>query len=83
MQPYFFPYLGYYQMVYEVERYVFLDDVSFIKRGFINRNAILLNSIRHDFSLPVRNASQHRDICEHEYMPDFSKFLKLLESAYR
>lgn len=83
MQPYFFPYIGYYQLAFEVEKYVFLDDVNFIKQGYINRNSILLQGRKHDFSIPVKNVSSFRKISEHEYNGDFSKFLKLIDSAYR
>lgn len=43
MQPYFFPYLGYWQLLSAVDKYVVYDDVAYIKGGWINRNNILLN----------------------------------------
>ena len=43
MQPYFFPYIGYWQLVNAVDKYVVFDDVNYIKRGWINRNRILFN----------------------------------------
>ena len=45
MQPYFFPYLGYYQMFNAVDKFVILDDVNYIKRGYINSNSILINGL--------------------------------------
>lgn len=83
MQPYFFPYIGYYQLAYEVERFVFLDDVNYIKKGYINRNAILLNGKRHEFSIPVSNISQNRAIKSHDYIGDYSDFMRLIEHAYK
>ena len=83
MQPYFFPYIGYYQLAYEVEKFVFLDDVNFIKKGYINRNAILLKGRRHQFSIPVVQVSQNRYISEHNYTGDFSSFLALVEQSYK
>jgi len=83
MQPYFFPYIGYYQLAYEVERFVFLDDVNYIKKGFINRNAILLQNERHEFSVPVEKISQNRAINKHNYTGEFSKFLSLIWQAYK
>lgn len=83
MQPYFFPYIGYYQLVYEVEKFVFLDDVTFIKQGFINRNSILLGGKRHEFSIPVSKISSYRLINDHQYLNDQSKFIKLIEQAYK
>ena len=44
MQPYFFPYLGYWQLINAVDKYVVYDDVTYIKGGWINRNNILLNN---------------------------------------
>ena len=57
MQPYFFPYLGYWQLMNAVDRYVVYDDVNFIKGGRINRNAILVQGQAHQ-SDPVRRQSQ-------------------------
>ena len=51
MQPYFFPYLGYWQALYAVDKYILLDDVTFIKQGFINRNSIL-NTVEHPRDIP-------------------------------
>ncbi|HCN67153.1 MAG TPA: hypothetical protein DIT03_02555, partial [Candidatus Accumulibacter sp.] len=42
MQPYFMPYIGYWQLVAAVDRMIVLDDVAFIRRGWINRNRILV-----------------------------------------
>lgn len=83
MQPYFFPYIGYYQLVYEAENFVFLDDVNWIKKGYINRNSICRNGDKVNFSIPVSKVSQNRKINEHDYTGDFSGFLKLVESAYK
>ena len=83
MQPYFFPYIGYYQLAYEVEKFVFLDDVTFIKQGYINRNSILLNGKRHEFSIPVSKISSYRKINDHQYLNEQSKFLKMIEQAYK
>ena len=50
MQPYFLPCIGYWQLMGAVDKYVILDDVNYIKRGWINRNRILLNGKDHIFS---------------------------------
>ncbi len=83
MQPYFFPYIGYYQLAYEVEKFVFLDDVNYIKKGYINRNSLLINGARHNFSIPISKISQNRTIRMHEYTGDFSSFIKLVEQNYK
>ncbi len=44
MQPYFFPYLGYWQLMNAVDQYIVYDDVNYIQQGWINRNYFLLNS---------------------------------------
>ena len=59
MQPYLFPYLGYYQLVHEVDKFVFYDDVTYIKRGYINRNSILSNNKAQRFTIPVPGMSQN------------------------
>lgn len=62
MQPYIFPYIGYFQMVKAVDKFVFYDDVNFIKRGWINRNKILINGKDNIFSIPLVKASQNISI---------------------
>ena len=64
MQPYLFPYLGYFQLVNAVDVFVFADDVNFIKRGFINRNRILLNKEEYYFTVPCIKLSQNKLINE-------------------
>ncbi len=83
MQPYFFPYIGYYQLAYEVEKFVFFDDVNYIKKGYINRNSILMNGALHQFTIPVVGVSQNKKINEHFYVGDFSQFLEKIRIAYR
>ena len=39
-QPYFFPYLGYFKLIESVDKFVFFDDVQYIRRGWVNRNKI-------------------------------------------
>ena len=52
MQPYLFPYLGYFQLISEVDEFWLLDDVQFIRRGWMNRNQILVGG-SHIFTIPV------------------------------
>lgn len=82
MQPYLFPYLGTFQLARRVDRYVFFDDVAFIKKGYIHRNAVLLDGHAHAFTAPVRQASQNRTIAEHDYVGDWQPLLALLRRAY-
>lgn len=86
MQPYFFPYVGYFQLLKAVDTFVILDDVNFIKRGWINRNNILLNGAPHLFSLPLDKPSQNRLICETKLnfpAKERERFLKTIHAAYK
>ncbi len=62
MQPYFLPYLGYFQLINAVDKFIFFDDIGFIKQGWIHRNNILLNRKRHRFTLPIQNISSFTSI---------------------
>lgn len=57
MQPYLFPYIGYFQMIKAVDKFVFYDDVNFIKQGWINRNRILLHGRDFMFTVPLEKAN--------------------------
>ncbi|WP_158784453.1 WbqC family protein [Pantoea sp. BAV 3049] len=83
MQPYFFPYLGYYQLAAGVDNFIFFDDVSYIKKGYINRNAILAAGQSCRFSLPVVNQSQNRAINQHDYVGNYQPFLQLIRQSYQ
>jgi hypothetical protein len=85
MQPYFFPYLGYFQLAAASSVFVFLDDVTFIKGGWINRNRFLVQGQAHTFSVPLRGASSHRLIGDVTIAEDTdwrTRFLRLLEQSY-
>ena len=85
MQPYFFPYLGYWQLINAVDKYVIFDDVNYINRGWINRNRILVDGQAKYFNLPISKASQNKLINETYINRDISllnKNLKTLEFAY-
>ena len=87
MQPYIFPYIGYFQLVHCVDRFVMYDDVSYIKQGWINRNKILLNGQEHIFTVPLKNASSFVTIANTELNKPLyeiwrAKFLKTLAQAY-
>jgi hypothetical protein len=64
MQPYLFPYIGYFQLINAVDKFVFYDDVNFIKRGWINRNRILVNNNDYMFTVPLNKISQNYTIGE-------------------
>ena len=64
MQPYFIPYIGYWQLMNAVDKYVVYDDVNFIKSGWINRNLILVNGKSKYFNIPMVGASSFKLINE-------------------
>lgn len=85
MQPYLFPYVGYFQLLHCADAFVALDDVAFIKKGWINRNRILVNRAAHLFTLPLAGSSQHRLIKDIDLLPDDRarrKLLATLQQAY-
>jgi hypothetical protein len=85
MQPYVFPYIGYFQLVHAADIFVFYDDVNFINRGWINRNRILINGKDQLFSIPCNDASQNRLIMDIELQNDpkvYQKLLATLKMAY-
>lgn len=84
MQPYFLPYIGYFQLMAMVDKFVVFDDVNFIQRGWINRNRLLMNGAPYTFTIPLSHASQNKLICdthiaETNWQP---KLLRTIEQAY-
>lgn len=62
MQPYFFPYLGYFQLISAVDKFIIFDDVQYIAKGWINRNRLLINGNIFLFTIPLEHASTNRNI---------------------
>ena len=83
MQPYFLPYIGYWQLINAVDKYVIYDDVQYIKGGWINRNNLLLNGGKFTFNLILNGASPNKLINEITILSNQSKLLKTIESAYK
>ena len=83
MQPYFMPYIGYFQLMAAVDKYVIFDDVNYIKRGWSARNNILVNGQKHLFSVTVEGGSQNNLYLQVRVIDDFNKFRKTLEMSYK
>jgi len=83
MQPYFLPYIGYWQLVNVVDKYVIYDDVNYINKGWINRNNILLNKQPFLFTLNLLGASQNKLINEISVDTNQTKLIKTFEIAYK
>lgn len=87
MQPYFFPYLGYWQLMNYVDRYVIYDNIQFTKNGWIRRNRILSGGTDKMFTLPLKRDSDYLDVCQRTLADDFAKeqtrLLRLIEASYK
>ena len=70
MQPYFVPYLGYFQLIHASDVFVSYDDVQYVRRGWMNRNRILSGGEAAWFTLPVAHAERTLSIREHHYVDD-------------
>ncbi|MEX3808783.1 WbqC family protein [Paraburkholderia sp. BR13439] len=81
MQPYLFPYIGYFQLAAAVDKFVFYDDVNYIKNGWINRNRILLGDQVRYLTVPLSGASSSLKINEVHVEPGERWLRKLLESV--
>ena len=82
MQPYFLPYMAYWQLINAVDTFVIYDDVNFIKRGYINRNSILTNGKVKTFTLELKKSSQNKLINEIEIGDNREKLLKMFKYSY-
>lgn len=87
MQPYFFPYIGYWQLINEVDKFVIYDNIQFTKKGWIRRNRILCNGKDKMISLPIKKDSDFLDVKERFLPDDFdkskSKILNQIKTAYK
>jgi hypothetical protein len=84
MQPYFMPYVGYFQLIAAVDVFIIYDNIKYTKKGWINRNRMLLNGSDIIFSLPVKKDSDKLNIVQRELSLDFNKekLLSRFEGAY-
>jgi len=85
MQPYFFPYIGYWQLIYAVDQFVVYNDVNYIKGGWINRNRILCHGKPAFVNVLLKKASPNKKINEIEILDDtryVAKLLRKLENCY-
>jgi len=81
MQPYFFPYIGYFQLMSVTDVFVLYDDVQYTDQRWINRNRILLNERAHWLTLPVRRSSHLLPINAREYVGDHRIRRRLLTTV--
>lgn len=87
MQPYLFPYLGYFQLIGAVDEFWLLDTVQFIRRGWMNRNRLLVNAHKKLFTVPVIGGPRDQPILEKKYYREealkaLDKLARTIRSAY-
>lgn len=85
MQPYFFPYIGYFQLMAAVDLFIVYDNIKYTKKGWINRNRMLKDGKDVMFSVPLKGDSDALDIRDRELATDFNrdKLLNQFKAAYR
>lgn len=76
------PYIGYFQLMKAVDKYVVYDDVNYIKGGWANRNHILINGEKEMFTVTLQKASQNKLFNEIVIGDDFKKLMKTLQMNY-
>lgn len=82
MQPYLFPWIGYFQLIYQSDIFVLYDDACFIKQGYINRNSILSAGQAQRITLAVPGASSYRRIGELSFDAQAGKLVKTIGQSY-
>ena len=84
-QPYFFPYLGYFKLIESVDKFVFFDDVQYIRRGWVNRNKIRVKNPLW-ITVPVKKTNRETPINKIQIDDDWDKVvsthLKTFETTY-
>src|ERR1700691_6729763 len=85
MQPYFLPYLGYFQLIAAVDLFIVYDNIKYVKSGWINRNRLCRNGEAATFSLPLKHASDSLDVRERELAAAFEpeQLLHQFRGAYQ
>lgn len=85
MQPYFMPYIGYFQLIRSADLFIVYDNIQYTKKGWINRNRMLQNGKAVMFSLPLKSDSDFLDVRDRSLAANFDrdKLLRQFENAYR
>jgi hypothetical protein len=86
MQPYMFPYIGYFQLINSVDQFIIYDNIQYTKKGWINRNRILVNGKDQLITLPIKKDSDYLNVVERElsesWEKDKNKILNIIKSSY-
>ena len=87
MQPYFLPYIGYFHLVNSVDEFVIYDNIQYTKKGWINRNRILVNGSAKTITLPLKKGSDYLDVGDRylasSWEQDREKLLNIIEQSYQ
>ncbi len=85
MQPYFFPYIGYFQLIAASDKFVIYDNIKYTKKGWVNRNRFLLNGKDAVFSIPIIKDSDSLDVRDRSISVEYKrdKLIRQLEAAYK
>ena len=87
MQPYFLPYIGYFQLMNTVDEFVIYDNIEFSRKGWVNRNRILVNGVDMYVTLPLKKDSDYLDIIERSLAETWpverKKMLNRIKESYR
>ncbi|MEM6469837.1 MAG: WbqC family protein [Planctomycetota bacterium] len=85
MQPYFFPYIGYWQLLDAADVFVVYDNLKYTKKGWINRNRFLEHGVDRVFSIPLEADSDAKHIDQRHVSKSFdrTKLLRRIKTAYR
>ena len=87
MQPYFFPYIGYFQLMNAVDEFVVYDNIEFTKKGWINRNRILANGKDSFITLPLKKDSDYLDVRDRHLANSWDservKMLNRIKESYK
>ena len=75
MQPYFLPYIGYFQLMNAVDEFVIYDNIKFTKKGWLNRNRILVNGKDSYITIPLKKIPDYFDIRD-RYLAEIWRFEK-------
>lgn len=84
-QPYFLPYLGYWQLLAMADVFVVYDNIEYTKKGWINRNRFLQGGSDAYFTVPIKKASDYLTVAERQVAGNFDrdKLLRALAASYR
>lgn len=87
MQPYLFPYIGYFQLINAVDEFIVYDNIQFTKKGWINRNKILVNGTEAYITFPLKKDSDYLDVKDRFLSDDWEverkKILNRICESYR